>query len=255
VAEAVHCQDEGDARRLGQILVDKGQAQATAVLEALNTQADARLTSTSSSIRVDVGLLDKVMDLVGELVLARNQILQFTAAQQDTVLLSTAQRLNLITTELQEGVMKTRMQPIGNIWNKFPRVVRDLALQFDKRIRLEMQGSDTELDKTIIEAVKDPLTQVMQHLDNITEVGRGIAVAFVATIYGVGSANLLFLPSAGKLKIRLRHQQILHEMMLEGVISILEGMNPRMLETKLLGFLEGSSTADAEDAGSKAAHV
>lgn len=82
------------------------------------------------------------------------------------------------------------------------------------------------------------LIQVMQHLDKIDEVGRGIAVAFVATIYGVGAANLFFLPAAGKLKIRMREEQIMREMLLEGVVSILEGMNPRMLETKLLGFLE-----------------
>jgi chemotaxis protein MotA len=81
------------------------------------------------------------------------------------------------------------------------------------------------------------LIQVMQHLSNIDEVGKGIAVAFVATIYGVGSANLLFLPSSGKLKIKGREEQILREMTLEGVISILEGMNPRILETKLLGYL------------------
>ena len=81
------------------------------------------------------------------------------------------------------------------------------------------------------------LIQVMQHLDNIDEVGRGIAVAFVATVYGVGAANLILLPSAGKLKIRIREAQIIHEMMLEGVISIMEGMNPRMIETKLFSFL------------------
>jgi chemotaxis protein MotA len=81
------------------------------------------------------------------------------------------------------------------------------------------------------------LIQVMQHLSNIDEVGKGIAVAFVATIYGVGSANLLFLPSSGKLKIKGREEQILREMTLEGVISILGGMNPRILETKLLGYL------------------
>jgi chemotaxis protein MotA len=81
------------------------------------------------------------------------------------------------------------------------------------------------------------LIQVMQHLDNIDEVGRGIAVAFVATIYGVGLANLVCLPAAGKLKIRHREEQMIKEMMLEGVISILEGMNPRMIETKLRTFL------------------
>jgi len=80
------------------------------------------------------------------------------------------------------------------------------------------------------------LIQVMQHLDDISEVGRGIAVAFVATIYGVGSANLFLLPASGKIKIRIRQEQVRREMMLEGVISILEGMNPRMLETKLQSF-------------------
>ena len=85
------------------------------------------------------------------------------------------------------------------------------------------------------------LIQVMQHLDNIDEVGRGIAVAFVATIYGVGAANLLFIPAGGKLRIRLREQQAQSEMMLEGVISILEGRNPRMLEIKLRSFLADSN--------------
>jgi chemotaxis protein MotA len=81
------------------------------------------------------------------------------------------------------------------------------------------------------------LIQVMQHLDKIDEVGRGIAVAFVATIYGVAAANLLFLPAAGKLKLRIREEQLIRELALEGVVSILEGMNPRMLESKLHGFL------------------
>lgn len=84
------------------------------------------------------------------------------------------------------------------------------------------------------------LIQVMQHLDKIDEVGRGIAVAFVATIYGVGAANLFLLPAAGKLRIRIREEQLLREMTLEGVVSILEGMNPRMLENRLLGFLAES---------------
>ena len=93
------------------------------------------------------------------------------------------------------------------------------------------------------------LIQVMQHLQNIDEVGRGIAVAFVATIYGVGAANLCFLPTAGKLKLRIREEQMLREMTLEGVISILEGMNPRMLETKLLGYLQEGAKAKSKDSG------
>ncbi len=118
---------------------------------------------SESTIRVDVGLLDRLMNQVGELVLARNQILQHVAKQADAVFSNTAQRLNLITTELQEGVMKTRMQPIGNVWSKFPRVVRDLALQLGKQVRIEMKGKETELDKTIIEAIKDPLIHLVRN--------------------------------------------------------------------------------------------
>ncbi len=120
-------------------------------------------TATDSTIRVDVALLDKLMTRVGELVLARNQILQFTSALGDSDLLNASQRLNLITTELQEGVMKTRMQPIGNVWSKFPRLVRDLAAICGKEVRIEMDGKETELDKTIIEAIKDPLTHLVRN--------------------------------------------------------------------------------------------
>ncbi len=98
------------------------------------------------------------------------------------------------------------------------------------------------------------LIQVMQHLDKIDEVGRGIAVAFVATIYGVGSANLLYLPVAGKMKLRIREEQITREMTLEGVASILEGMNPRMLETKLLGFLVESTQSNDKAAPETPGH-
>ncbi|MGE0757311.1 MAG: Hpt domain-containing protein, partial [Pirellulaceae bacterium] len=119
--------------------------------------------SAETSIRVDVALLDKLMTRVGELVLARNQVLQFSNNQTDASFLNTAQRLNLITTELQEGVMKTRMQPIGNVWAKFPRVVRDLASQLGKQVRIEMDGKETELDRTIVDAIKDPLTHLVRN--------------------------------------------------------------------------------------------
>ncbi|MEZ5403632.1 MAG: chemotaxis protein CheW [Bryobacteraceae bacterium] len=127
-------------------------------------QAGSRGPSVAdATIRVDIGLLDKLMNLVGELVLARNQILQFSGRLEDTQFNATTQRLNLITTQLQEGVMKTRMQPIGVVWNKLPRVVRDLASACGKQIQLEMDGADTELDKSIIEAIKDPLTHIVRN--------------------------------------------------------------------------------------------
>ena len=118
---------------------------------------------SDSNIRVDVGLLDKLMTLVGELVLARNQIVQFSGTQEDAGFLGTVQRLNLLTTELQAGVMKTRMQPIGNVWAKFPRVVRDLAVACGKQVRLDLDGQETELDRTIIEAIRDPLTHLVRN--------------------------------------------------------------------------------------------
>ena len=164
IFQALASQQQGDPRLIGEILVHQGAVRESMVQKALETQAETREEgATSSSIRVDVHLLDKVMNLVGELVLARNQILQFTSSQADPAFLSTAQRLNPITTELQEGVMKTRMQPIGNVWNKFPRIVRDLANAAGKSVRLEMQGTQTELDKTIIEAIKDPLTHIVRN--------------------------------------------------------------------------------------------
>ena len=112
---------------------------------------------------MDVDLLDRLMNLVGELVLARNQIVQYAGQGQDATFNTTTQHLNQLTSELQEGVMKTRMQPIGNIWNKFPRVVRDLSLACGKQVRLEMEGKETELDKTLIEAIKDPLTHIVRN--------------------------------------------------------------------------------------------
>ncbi len=123
----------------------------------------AETSVADSTLRVDVALLDRLMTCVGELVLTRNQILQVTGGQPETELYRTSQRLNLITSELQESVMKTRMQPIGNVWGKFPRLVRDLGGICKKQVRVEMEGKETELDKTIIEAIKDPLTHLVRN--------------------------------------------------------------------------------------------
>ncbi len=126
--------------------------------------ADAEAADlTEGTLRVDVHLLDKLMNLVGELVLARNQVVQLALAQRDPVLQTITQRLNLITSELQGGVMKARMQPINAIWSRFPRLVRDLAGVCGKQARIEMEGRDTELDKTIIEAIKGPLTHALRN--------------------------------------------------------------------------------------------
>ncbi len=159
---ANYAQQLGDERRIGEVLVDHGATNQDEVNEALQAQKERRGSVSDSSVRVDVGLLDDLMNLVSELVLARNQILQHSASR-DTVASGTFQRLNLITTEFQEAVMKTRMQPIRNVWSKFPRVVRDLAMACGKQVRVEMEGEHTELDKAIIEAIRDPLTHVIRN--------------------------------------------------------------------------------------------
>jgi len=139
-------------------------AEAPAPAEAPSGEdATSRRTVADASIRVDVEVLDSLMRLVGELVLARNQIVRQAADSQDQDLVRSSQRLNLIATELQEGVMKTRMQPIDHLWSKLPRVVRDLGAQCGKHVRLAMVGRETELDRTLLEAVKDPLTHLVRN--------------------------------------------------------------------------------------------
>jgi two-component system chemotaxis sensor kinase CheA len=137
--------------------------QPVAEAPAADSSGRANASVADNAIRVDITQLDKVMNLVGELVLARNQIVSNTTVFDQAALTTAAQRLNIITTELQESVMKTRMQPIGNVWAKFPRVVRDVAKDLGKKVRLVMQGQTTELDRTIIEAIKDPLTHIVRN--------------------------------------------------------------------------------------------
>ncbi len=166
-------------------------------------------SAADSSVRVDTELLDDLMRLVGELVLTRNQIVQQTTAAAakttDMELLSATQRLNLIASELQEGVMKTRMQPIDALWNKFPRVVRDLGAQCGKHVRLEMVGKDTELDRTLLEAVKDPLTHLIRN-----SVDHGIETPDVRISAGKAPEGVLTL--------RARHEsgQVLVEVVDDG---------------------------------------
>ncbi len=187
------------------------------------------------TIRVDVGLLDKLMNRVGELVLARNQILQSTSMLSDAAFLSTSQRLNLITTELQEGVMKTRMQPIGNIWGKFPRVVRDLAVQCGKQVRIEMEGKDTELDKTIVEAIKDPLTHLVRN-----SVDHGLESPEVRRDQGK--------PAEGRLLLRAFHEggQVNIEITDDGAGLNLERIRQKAIERGLVSADQALRMNDRE---------
>ncbi|MEZ6039913.1 MAG: chemotaxis protein CheA [Planctomycetaceae bacterium] len=163
------------------------------VKPAAEASESSSASIADSSVRIDVHLLDKLMNLVGELVLARNQILQFSQSTEDAGMAAASQRLNLITTELQEGVMKTRMQPIRNAWSKLPRVVRDLSISCGKMVQVKMEGAETELDKTILEAIKDPLTHIVRN-----SVDHGIEPAEVRK-----AANK---PEEGTLWLRAYHE-------------------------------------------------
>jgi two-component system chemotaxis sensor kinase CheA len=142
-------------------------AEARASGELAETAPDAPAAAESQAgpqtIRVTVDLLEDLMTLVGELVLTRNQLLQLSRAQGTSAFSAPLQRLSHITSDLQEGVMKTRMQPIGNAWNKLPRLVRDLAQETNKKISLEMRGQDTELDRQVLELMRDPLTHMVRN--------------------------------------------------------------------------------------------
>ncbi|MFI2753226.1 chemotaxis protein CheA [Cellulomonas sp. P22] len=174
--------------------------------------------AADSSIRVDVGLLDALMRQVGELVLARNQISRLATGADDVELARSAQRLNLIAGELQEGVMKTRMQPIEHVWSKMPRIVRDLAAHCDREVALEMTGGDTELDRSLLEAVKDPLTHLVRNA-----VDHGIETT--------GERVAAGKPAKGKLSLRAYHAggQVIVEIADDG-----RGIDPEKIAAKAL---------------------
>jgi two-component system, chemotaxis family, sensor kinase CheA len=118
-------------------------------------------SAAESTLRVDVALLNRMMNLVGELVLTRNQVLQATSADPSMTQLS--RRLDMVTADLRESVMKARMQPVSNIFSKVPRIVRDVSQLLGRRVRLEVEGQDTELDKSLLEAIKDPVTHAVRN--------------------------------------------------------------------------------------------
>ena len=117
----------------------------------------------AQSLRVNVDVLENLMTMVSELVLTRNQLMQIQRSEGETEFSAPLQRLNLVVSDLQEGVMKTRMQPIGNAWAKLPRIIRDLSMELKKKIDLEMIGQDTELDRQVLELIKDPLTHMVRN--------------------------------------------------------------------------------------------
>ena len=149
--------------------------------------------STPSLVRVDVHLLDRLMNLVGELVLARNQIVEMFGDHTGKSTSNPVQRLNLLTSEIQEGVLKTRMQRIGNLWQRYPRMVRDLARNCRKDVTLDISGDDTELDKTLLEALSDPLLHLIRNA-----IDHGIETPKERLAGGK--------PESGRLSLRAWHQ-------------------------------------------------
>jgi two-component system chemotaxis sensor kinase CheA len=220
-------------------------------VESLNNELTEISTTTSESayIRVNVNLLDQMMNLVGELVLARNQIIGFSTKFKDNSFAATCQHLSLLTAELQEGVMKTRLQPISSIWQKFPRVTRDLAIASGKEVEVEMEGAETELDKSIIETIKDPLTHLVRNC-----IDHGIELPAERVACGKPSLGRIFLRAfheSGKVNIEIgddgrglnlerlkgRAQQL-------GLVNAVQAATMSESEAMNLIFLSGFSTAE-----------
>lgn len=226
--------------------VEKVERPAPPVAPVAKTESIA-----NASVRVDVELLDGLMNMVGELVLSRNQLLQLsyqrTIAPAEVSALS--QRFNQVTTDLQQGIMKTRMQQIGTVWGKYPRIVRDLASDLGKRVDLETFGADTELDRTIIEAIKDPLTHIIRNA-----VDHGIESPEVREAAGKPeSAQLLMraFHEAGQVNIEIIDDgagidgnKICGKALEKGLIDVDEAGRLSNREKINLIFLPGFSTAE-----------
>jgi two-component system chemotaxis sensor kinase CheA len=206
--------------------------------------------AADESIRVDVGHLERLINLVGELVLARNQILQHPAVQADGGLQQMCQRLSNLTSELQEGIMKTRMQPIGTVFNKLPRVVRDLALACGKQVRLELEGRETELDRTLVEAIRDPLTHVIRNC-----VDHGIEAPADRRAAGKSEEGLLALRAfheAGQVIVEVTDdgagiavEKVRQKAVRQGLVPPAQAERMSEREVCELIFLPGFSTRDA----------
>jgi two-component system chemotaxis sensor kinase CheA len=250
LARALKEQSEGDPRRVGEILVSIGSVTQEDLRAALRVQDASRTNSAAAdTIRVDVQLLDKLMNLVGELVLTRNQITQFSARQSDPILLSSTQQLNLLTSELQGEVMKTRMQPISNVFDKFPRVVRDVAMGCGKQVQIEMEGKETELDKSLLEAIKDPLTHIVRN-----SVDHGIEMPDKRLARGKrpeGRLKLRACHEGGQVVIEITDDgagidtaRVKNKALQRGLITVQQATQMSDRELLNLIFLPGFSTAE-----------
>ena len=198
-------------------------------------KAAPQVSLTETHIRVDVKLLDHLMNLAGELVLARNRLVQIAGEVNDTELMRATQSLSLVTTEMQETIMKTRMQPIGTVFNKFPRIVRDLARSSGKKVNLHIEGADTELDRSIIEAIKDPLTHLVRN-----SIDHGIEMPDERVQVGK--------PSVGTLVLRAYHEggQVIIEIEDDGRGIDVEKVKKKAIEKGLITPEEAERMSDRE---------
>ncbi|MCP3924426.1 MAG: hybrid sensor histidine kinase/response regulator [Desulfobacterales bacterium] len=201
-----------------------------------------------TSLRVNVNLLDTLMTLAGELVLSRNQLLQGVGSKNDRAMESSSQRIDMITSELQEAIMKTRMQPISNVFTKFTRVVRDLAQILNKQVELTLEGKEVELDKTIIESINDPLTHLVRN-----SVDHGIELPDIRAKAGkppVGSIKLRAYHEAGQVNIEISDDgkgldgdQLALSAVQKGLLDEHQADSLSGKEKIMLIFLPGFSTA------------
>lgn len=228
---------------------ESSSAKASGTTDTKSKEPVASATVVEASIRVDVPVLDSLMNLVGELVLARNQIVEYVGAHENSQVVAAAQRLNLITSELQEGVMQTRMQPIHSIWAKLPRVVRDLSRSCGKQIRVEMEGKSTELDKSLIEAMKDPITHLVRN-----SVDHGIETAEQRAAAGKPAEGVLLLRAfheGGQVHIEISDdgggipaEKIKNKAIQNGVVTAEQAAKMSDQEICKMIFLPGLSTAE-----------
>ena len=204
---------------------------------------------TDMAVRVNVNLLDKMMNVVGELVLNRNQLLQYANSQEASELTRLVGELNTITTELQSDIMTTRMQPIGSIINKFERVIRDLGRSTGKKVNLLIEGKDTELDRTVLEAIRDPMTHLVRN-----SVDHGIESPEERLAAGksdTGQVTIKAYHEGGQVTIEIRddgkglsREKVIKKALEKGLITEEEAANMPSDQVAHLIFLPGFSTAE-----------